>query len=118
MRTIEYGHIKPKQIKCNNCHREFFKCHFISWIICLILIGFGLTACENSTATTSNGNNFTVKSTDRMFTKIPSAGNSSFYIVYDNETKVMYAVSDGMYNSGNLTVLVNADGTPKLYEVE
>lgn len=37
-------------------------------------------------------------------------------IVYDRETKVMYAVSDGTYNQGNFTVLVNADGTPKLWE--
>lgn len=77
-------------------------------IICLLLVIFGLTACGNSTS----------DSTNRMFTKIPSAGTSTFYIVYDNETKVMYAVSDGTYNRGNLTMLVNADGTPKLYEGE
>lgn len=37
------------------------------------------------------------------------------YIVYDTETKVEYAVSTGSYNYGNYTMLVNADGTPKLY---
>lgn len=87
---------------------KFFKYHFISCIICLILIGFGLTACENSTvnATDSNSNY-----NGNMFTRVKS-GRSDFYIVYDNETKVMYAVSN------NLTMLVNADGTPKLYEGE
>ena len=44
--------------------------------------------------------------------------NSScqYYIVYDNETKVMYHITNGSYNRGTLTMLVNADGTPKLYE--
>lgn len=37
-------------------------------------------------------------------------------IVYDKDTKVMYAVSDGSYNHGSFTLLVNSDGTPKLYE--
>lgn len=31
-------------------------------------------------------------------------------------TKVMYAISDGAHNYGNFTLLVNADGTPMLYE--
>ncbi len=39
-------------------------------------------------------------------------------ILVDKETKVMYAVSDGGQNHGNFTVLVNADGTPLLYDGE
>lgn len=87
-------------------------------IICLLLVIFGLTACENSTANATNGSNSTSYSTGRIFTILPSVGTGDFYVVYDNETKVMYAVSDGHYNSGVLTMLVNADGTPKLYEGE
>lgn len=44
-----------------------------------------------------------------------------FYVVYDRDTKVMYAVSGSSYSSynrGNFTMLVNADGTPKLYKTE
>ena len=37
-------------------------------------------------------------------------------VVYHNETKVMYTVSRGMYNSGNFTLLVNPDGTPMIYK--
>ena len=37
-------------------------------------------------------------------------------IVYHKDTKVMYAISDGSYNNGTFTLLVNADGTPMLYE--
>jgi hypothetical protein len=37
-------------------------------------------------------------------------------IVYDKDTKVMYSISNGTYNRGTLTVLLNADGTPKIWE--
>lgn len=40
---------------------------------------------------------------------------SAFNIYYDSETKVMYAVSNGYYNSGNVIVLVDAEGKPLLY---
>ena len=41
-----------------------------------------------------------------------------YYIVVDEETRVMYAVSNGMYNTGNLTLLVDANGKPRLWEGE
>jgi hypothetical protein len=56
---------------------------------------------------------------------IPSENTSMFIvleetitwqIVYHKDTKVMYAVSIGYYNCGNVTLLVNADGTPMVYE--
>ena len=40
----------------------------------------------------------------------------SYCIVYDKYTKVMYAVSNRTYNVGNFTLLVDADGSPLLYE--
>ena len=87
---------------------------FLTIVICLFMIIFGLVACVNSTVNaTDSSNNYN----GNMFTKVKS-GLGDFYVVYDNETKVMYAVSDGLYNSGVLTMLVNADGTPKLYEGE
>ena len=39
----------------------------------------------------------------------------SYCIVYDKYTKVMYAVSDSMYNYGCFTLLVDANGNPLLY---
>ena len=41
---------------------------------------------------------------------------SSWRIVADRETKVMYAVSNGGYNMGTFTLLVDADGKPLLWE--
>ena len=87
---------------------------FLTIVICLFMIIFGLVACATSTVNaTDSSNNYN----GNMFTKVKS-GLGNFYVVYDNETKVMYAVSDGLYNSGVLTMLVNADGTPKIYEGE
>ena len=37
-------------------------------------------------------------------------------VVYHRETKVMYAVSDGSYNRGTFTLLVDTDGKPLLYK--
>lgn len=48
-----------------------------------------------------------------MFVKVEGCG--TFDIVYDRDTKVMYAVSPSDHNFGNVTMLVNADGTPKVW---
>lgn len=37
-------------------------------------------------------------------------------IVVDKETKVMYAVSNGGYNVGTFTLLVDAEGKPMLWK--
>lgn len=39
-------------------------------------------------------------------------------IVYDNDTKVMYHMSNGSYNKGSITPLFNADGTLRVWEEE
>ena len=39
-----------------------------------------------------------------------------YYILYNKDTKVMYWSSNGPYNTGTLTLLVNADGTPQIYK--
>lgn len=49
-----------------------------------------------------------------MFVEVEWTSNWS--VVYHRDTKVMYAVSDGMYNRGTFTLLVNPDGTPMLWE--
>lgn len=49
-----------------------------------------------------------------MFILLERAG--PWEVVYHRETKVMYAVSYGGYSYGTFTLLVNADGTPMVYE--
>ena len=43
---------------------------------------------------------------------------STWRIVADKETGVMYAVSCGVYNNGTFTLLVDADGNPLIYKGE
>lgn len=64
-----------------------------------------LTGCADSVA-----------ETEKRFVKISDEG--AFYICYDKKTKVEYAVSDVYYNVGTLTLLVDAEGKPLLYEGE
>ena len=42
--------------------------------------------------------------------------SETWQVVYHRESKVMYAVSRGYYNSGTFTLMVNADGTPMLWK--
>lgn len=41
---------------------------------------------------------------------------ASYYVVYHKDTKVMYTISAGGYNCGSFCLLVNADGTPMIWE--
>lgn len=52
--------------------------------------------------------------TPSMFVRVEYS--TDWQVVYHRETRVMYAVSNGYRNSGNFTLLVNADGTPMLWE--
>lgn len=51
-----------------------------------------------------------------MFIIIEGGGMDGYRIVYHRDTKVMYAVSCGTYNTGNFTVLVNPDGSPMIWK--
>ena len=75
------------------------------WIVIFsILIGCGASVEQKEDAKTKVS----------MFVIIEETG--IYYVVYHKDTKVMYTVSHGGYNSGNFTLLVNQDGTPLLYK--
>jgi len=74
-------------------------------IIVIISSLFILTWCTSS-----------VSETEGLFVKI--SDEQYFYIVYQKDTKVMYSVSNWNYNRGNLTLLVDTEGKPLLYEGE
>lgn len=50
------------------------------------------------------------------FVWIYYSGIATYCVGYDRDTGVMYCMSNGYHNSGTLTMLVNADGTPKVWE--
>ena len=49
-----------------------------------------------------------------MFVLIEKGEN--WKVVYHRETKVMYVMSEGLYNKGNFVVMVDSDGKPLLYK--
>lgn len=77
----------------------------------LIIIGIVLTGWLLKDVTISNN-----YAENERFIKINDEGY--FHIVYDVETKVEYAVSQGQYNRGTVTLLVDKDGKPLLYGEE
>lgn len=79
-------------------------------IIAIILTAVCLTGCRPYAEAIGGDNGGT------LFVVVENRPNYS--IVYDAETKVMYAVSNGYYNAGTVSVLYEADGTPKLWKGE
>lgn len=80
----------------------------IALLSCLILAGCGSAAKTEEAAEPANMTRF-----ERI------DGVRGLYDIYaDRETGVMYAVSRGMYNQGNFTVLVDADGKPLMWKGE
>lgn len=80
----------------------------------LIIIGIVLTGWLLKDVTISNN-----YAENGRFIKIynQSSMNDGFRIYYDKKTKVMYLISD-IYKGGGITVLVDKDGKPLLYEGE
>lgn len=73
-----------------------------------------LTGCNYATTEkTYDTEDENIKS---MFIEVEDAG--LWKVVFDKETKVMYVVSNGGYNSGNFTLLVDENGNPKLWDGE
>ena len=57
------------------------------------------------------------KSDTSMFTVVEKI-DSGWWVVYHKDTKVMYVISAGPTNCGVFTVMLNADGTPMVWEGE
>lgn len=51
-----------------------------------------------------------------MFVEVERGDN--YRIIYQKETKVMYAVSEDSYGEGVFTLLIDENGDPMLYEGE
>lgn len=81
-------------------------CLVIAIILMLICVG-----CGSTMQTVED----TKESTDiSMFVLVEIGG--TYKIVYHKGTKVMYAISNGDYNRGAFTIMLDADGNPLLWE--
>lgn len=82
-------------------------------LICIVvvLLSLPLSSCGTTIVEKQNVESKELKS---MFVCVEDA--FPWKIVYHKETKVMYAVSNGDYNRGIFTLLVDADGKPLLWD--
>lgn len=80
-------------------------------ITTLVLIAcVGMTSCNRSEVVKHEN----IDSNVSMFVEVERS--VSWRIVYHRDTKVMYAVSNGYYNYGTFTLLVDENGSPMIYE--
>ena len=77
------------------------------FLVLLIPIIF-LTACSKMSFSEDFSNEYSV------FVLVEK-GNC-YNVVYHKDTLVMYVISFGAYNSGNFSVLLDAEGKPLLYK--
>lgn len=77
-----------------------------------MFLGLGLVGCSDSELETKTSPASEVAE-ENILVEVNSSGNATTY--YDPDTKVMYLWVSG-YRKGGLTVMLNADGTPKLYK--
>ena len=84
---------------------------FIAGIVACVMI---LSGCSKN-VTVENESQYNNDDTiTSMFVVVERA--NIWLVVYNKDTKVMYAVSRGVDNRGNFTLLVNPDGTPMIWE--
>ncbi len=84
----------------------------LALIFSAVIVSSILVGC--STAEIKKSYDEETEDTEAMFVEVENTGVSR--IVYDRETKVMYAISYSLYNRGNFTLLVDENGNPKLWD--
>ena len=85
---------------------------FALLLVACIFMALLLTGCTDTMAEIDKQDQ--EAETPSLFVLIERA--KTWCVVYHRETRVMYAVSNGSYTYGNFTLLVNADGTPMIWE--
>jgi len=85
--------------------------------VLLTILLFSLASCSTTPQMSGNIADCAeaVHSNYINFEVIDSCYSDGWAILYDKNTKVMYIILDGSQSTG-MTPILNADGTPKLYE--
>ena len=79
--------------------KRFLICTFAAAVIAVSLACCGVSAAEAGQ--------------EEMFVEVYEGYD--YIVVYHQESKVMYAVSDSLRSIGVFTLLVNPDGTPMIW---
>lgn len=82
-------------------------------VIAIILLVM-LALCGCNTGKVDSQKIAEAKFDNKMFMMV----STEYYglVLVDKSTRIMYWMSAGAYSTGNLTVLVNRDGTPRIWE--
>lgn len=89
------------------CRGGKMKKRILACVVAIIIISVLIGGCVSGKASTK---------TNDMFEYIGYSPEANSEIVYDTETKVMYAISDEPYNRGRMILLVDENGKPKLWK--
>ena len=84
------------------------------WIVAAMVLALWLVLAGCSTGKVDSQKIAESEIDNRMFMVVSE--ESSGRVLVDKSTGVMYWASDNSYNRGNLTLLVNPDGTPRIWE--
>ena len=76
-------------------------------LVVFIFMAFLMCSSDSTTADAASNMGFEV---------LDGGTWDSVWVVYDVETGVMYAMSNGSKNMGTMTLMINPDGTPRVYE--
>ena len=87
------------------------KKRIVACVLTITLISMLMIGCTSVSSTDKISDRI-----DNMFVMVGRSDYINVDIVYDSETKVMYAISCEPYNKGTMTLLVNKDGSPKLWK--
>ena len=84
------------------------------WIVAALVLALGLMLAGCARGKVGAGHIADAKADNRMFMVVSNEIN--WRVLVDKATGVMYWVSDKGYNRGTLTLLVNEDGKPRVWE--
>lgn len=80
--------------------------------LCLVICAM-VSATSTATATDVPSS---TSSASSVFVVVEKDFLNHYSVVYHKESKVMYILSQGAYNSGNFIVMLDDDGTPVTYK--
>lgn len=84
------------------------------WIVAVLVLALGLMLAGCARGKVDAGQIAGAEMDNRMFMVV--SDERSGKVLVDKATGVMYWMSYCGYNTGNLTLLINADGTPRIWE--
>ena len=84
------------------------------WIVAALVLALGLMLAGCANGKVDAGQIADAEVDNRIFMVVSNEWSGR--VLVDKATGVMYWMSNGGYNTGNLTLLINADGTPRIWE--